>query len=272
MPPKIGKKNLCYKNNQVSNEKIYHLLQKGVNELKIFLNDDDYLRFIYGLFVFNSRQKLANTGYYFIKNPNKISLFENNLFEKKLKNPLVEILAFVLMPTHFHLILKTKTEKNISLFMQKICAGYALYFNKKYHRDGVLFNGRYKSIVLKNKIQLLSLLHYIHANPLKLNHPQDLSAVEPFEFLKNYRWSSYIDYCGWNNFPQVVKKEFLFNFLNGPENYKKKFHFWFSNQRLNLNQIAHLTLEENQNESSKLIGVLIFVSFYFSLVSNFFVE
>jgi len=236
------------KNFQNTTERAYHLLQKGANNSRIFFDNSDYLRFVYDLFVFNNQKKLKSVGYYFFKDFNKISLSDNYLFEKSIK-PLVNILAFVVMPTHFHLILKATKKRNISLFMQKLCAGYALYFNKKYKRNGVVFNGRYKVVLLKNKFYLSNLLHYVHAKPLHLKSFCKSNYKNSFDFLKNYRWSSYIDYCGWNNFPKVIKKEFLFDFFNGPENYKKKFEVWVNNLNLSFDQIAHLTLEENNKSS-----------------------
>jgi len=60
---------------------------------------------------------------------------------------LVDILAFVLMPNHYHLLVMPRQDDAISLFMKKLNMGYAKYFNEKYDRSGALFQGEYKSIL-----------------------------------------------------------------------------------------------------------------------------
>ena len=82
--------------------------------------------------------------------------------------PIVEILAFVLMPNHFHLILQQKVDSGITKFMHKLGTGYTMYFNEKYSRVGHLFQGRFKAVLVEKDHHFLYLPHYIHLNPLDL--------------------------------------------------------------------------------------------------------
>ncbi|MFA5230359.1 MAG: transposase, partial [Candidatus Paceibacterota bacterium] len=69
-----------------------------------------------------------------------------NKIEKYQRHNLVSIHAFCLMGNHMHLLLEQKIENGISRFMLKLGAGYASYFNSKYHRTGHLFQSRFKSV------------------------------------------------------------------------------------------------------------------------------
>ena len=144
-------------NPKFTENKIYHVYNRGVEKRKIFLEDKDYFRFIHDLFEFNDSNNPPNTNYYF--DP-KITVVEPRYLKrskanKKPRKLLVEILIFTLMPNHFHLLLKQRTENGISRFMQKLGMGYAKYFNKKYERTGVLFQGKFKAVTLEKHAHFL---------------------------------------------------------------------------------------------------------------------
>jgi len=113
---------------------------------------------------------------------------------------LVDVLSYCLMPNHFHLLLRQKTENGISQFMKKISTAYSMYFNTKYDHSGVLFQGRFKSQHVNRDSYLQCLFAYIHLNPLKLFEPlwKEKGVIDVGGarlFLQNYRPSSYHDYC-----------------------------------------------------------------------------
>jgi putative transposase len=115
----------------------------------------------------------------------------------------VDICAYVLMPNHFHLLLREKADGGISRFMQKLTTGYTMYFNKKNERSGALFQGRFKAKHANDDRYLSYLLAYIHLNPVKLIEPNwkkggigDRGKAE--QYLKEYSYSSYQDYLGTN--------------------------------------------------------------------------
>ncbi len=211
---------------------LYHVLNRGVDKRKIFLDEGDYFRFIHDLFEFNDENPAFNIGYNFIKNKNKyIDVGRQYIENRRARKLLVEILAFCLMPNHFHLLLRPKNDASIAEFMKKINGGYAKYFNNKYKRTGALFQGKYKSIPIQEEAHFIHLPCYIHLNPLDLKFPEWRNKEiknheEAMEFLENYRWSSFSDYIGKKNFPSVTQRDFLLKFFEGPNQYKKDMAKW----------------------------------------------
>lgn len=199
---------------------IYHIVLRGVEQRQIFLDEIDYYRGIFSLFEFNNANPVS------IKERRKDrSRFKKQIargqtsdnFERIL---LVEILAFALMPNHLHLLLRQIKSKGISLFVQKLGTGYASYFNRKYKRSGHLFQGRFHAVHVKTDEQLERVFIYIHTNPVaiiesKWKERGIKNRARAKYFLKNYRWSSYLDYIGKKNFPSVSERKFLLKTIGG---------------------------------------------------------
>ena len=85
---------------------------------------------------------------------------------KKYLLPEAEILAFCLMPNHYHLLIKL-TNQDYSKAMQKLALSYVVAYNRIYSRKGRLFSSPYQRIHIKNPMYLLELSRYIHLNPIK---------------------------------------------------------------------------------------------------------
>ena len=94
--------------------------------------------------------------------------------------------AYVLMGNHVHLLIETR-ERPLWKILQGINQRYTLYFNRKYRTVGHLFQGRYKAILCDRDEYLLSLVKYIHLNPVRAK-----SVARAGE----YRWSSHNRYAG----------------------------------------------------------------------------
>jgi len=94
------------------------------------------------------------------------------------------ILAWVLMANHVHLLIVSGPQ-GISKFMRRLLTGYAVWYNRKYHRGGHLFQNRYKSIVCEEEAYLLELVRYIHLNPLRAG------IVKNMQGLNRYPWSGH---------------------------------------------------------------------------------
>ena len=114
---------------------IYHIMSRGVGRGKIFLDNDDYSRFLE--YVEKAREKFN-----------------------------LDIFAFILMGNHYHLFLRTN-EPNLSRIMQWIQTSYSVYYNHKHNRSGHFFQGRYKSIIVGEESYWISLSMYIHLNPVR---------------------------------------------------------------------------------------------------------
>lgn len=193
---------------------LYHALNRGVDARTIFVDSQDYARFVHDMYEFNDTA-LAGSTYYAFK---KIS--ETDVINKHTRNQLVDIHGWCLMKNHYHLLLSERVEGGMSLFLRKLNVGYANYFNKRYERIGTLFQGRTKKIRIEHDQQFNYILHYIHLNPLdylkgaqgwriraKGNYIK--SSKDALTYLEKYRWSSYLDYCGIKNFPSILTTNFF---------------------------------------------------------------
>jgi len=223
---------------------IFHVLNRGVDKRKIFLDDRDYLRFIHDLFEFNDVNPALNIGRYL--NGSQLNDLRNQSISRTPRKLIVEILAFCLMPNHFHLLLRQRMEGGITKFMRKLGIGYANYFNQKYERTGTLFQGRYKAVLVNREVHFIHLPYYIHFNPLDLlmldwRTRKIKNYKKAVKFLESYRWSSHLDYIGKKNFPSVTQREFLLKIFGGVENYRKVVKNWL--KEIDLVEIKRLTLE-----------------------------
>jgi len=226
---------------QFTSEEVYHIYNRGVEKRTTFLDKKDYLRFLHDLYEFNdikpapasnirlNTRRPQTAGAEKIQSCLEVEL-PNIRGERKM---LVDILAFCLMPNHFHLLVQQKEENGIARFMQKLGTGYTNYFNKKYERVGGLFQGRFKAVLIERDGHFLHISNYIHANPLEILMPSRenrgaRNATQAIVHLENYRWSSFADYIGKRNFPSIIKKEFFLEVFGGSENYKKQFTEWIT--------------------------------------------
>ncbi len=178
----------------------YHIYNRGTEKRDIFLQDQDYVRFIHYLYVCNDSEPIEKVQDIQIGGPTS---------DFKGQNRLVNILCFALMPNHFHLLLQQRVDKGVSKFVQKLSTGYTMYFNTKNERNGVLFQGKFKAKPVDDESYLSTLVDYIHLNPVDLfqtNWKEDgIKDVNSTKgFLERYRWSSYLDYTGKKNFPSLL--------------------------------------------------------------------
>jgi REP element-mobilizing transposase RayT len=116
-----------------------------------------------------------------------------DILSTNLKLYRVELHAYVLMQTHFHLILMTP-EANLRKFMQRFNTTYTVYFNRRHRRVGHLFQGRYKAILVEKEEYLVELSRYLHLNPVRIKENSQLEVEEKRRILKGYGWSSYAGY------------------------------------------------------------------------------
>ena len=148
-------------------DEVYHVFNRSIAGFKIFNNTFEF-----------SRMMAIIRYYQNGKPPIKFSRFikllpvENRNYNKTNpsdKEKLVEIIAYCLMPTHLHLILKQLRKNGISTFMRYILNSYTRYFNIKHNRKGPLWEGRFRRILVETDEQLLHLTRYIHLNPVTAN-------------------------------------------------------------------------------------------------------
>lgn len=214
-------------------QQTYHIFNRGVAALPIFLNFREHLRFL-GLVDY---YRFSNTPFSFsqlMSMPKEER--EKILIELKRKNAIhVEIFAYCLMPNHFHFLLKQITDKGISVFMSNLQNSYVKYFNIRNERAGPLFQSMFKGVRIENDSQFLHVSRYIHLNP------STAYIVEP-EKLKDYRWSSLNDYLNGLDSLSFVKSDPILSFFKESKDYEKFILDRVSYQR-ELDKIKHLMLE-----------------------------
>jgi putative transposase len=166
----------------------YHIYNRGNSRQVIYRTTANYERFVALLYLANS------TGPFTFRDVDSDGLFE---FERG--EQLVSIGAYCLMPNHFHILLTPVVDDGVVLFMRKLSTGYSMYFNKKHHRTGSLFEGRFKSEHVNSDRYLKYLFSYIHLNPVKLVQPNwqqgIVNSSDTLEYLKQFKYSSYFDNC-----------------------------------------------------------------------------
>jgi putative transposase len=144
---------------------VYHIMNRGLNRRPIFYDQRDYIKFF-------------------------------DLLEEAWKRWRIEIFAVCLMKNHYHLCLRTP-EENLPRIMRHINGVYTQFFNRSRKRDGPLFKGRYKAILIEEQEYLSQVIRYIHLNPVAaklVKNPQD------------FEWSTHKMYLHQSKTPDWFKK------------------------------------------------------------------
>lgn len=194
---------------------LYHVLNRGVDKRNIVMDDSDKKRFVADLLFMNSSSPVENLNFYFASSMDVGRPY--TLDPPSEEEKLIILHGWCLMGNHYHLLLSERVEHGLSLFLKKLNGGYAKYFNEKYDRTGALFQGRTKRKLITTDAYFLYILHYIHFNPLDYlkgaqtwREKRIANATKALAWLQEYRWSSFQDYSGHENFPALLQGSFLF--------------------------------------------------------------
>jgi REP element-mobilizing transposase RayT len=163
----------------------YHVINRGISREKLYNSPRDYEKFLQYL-------------------------------EKATERFAVIVHTYCLMDNHYHLLLET-AEPNLSVMMQWLNVSYATYFNRKHNRNGHLFQGRFKAILIDAEAYLKHLSRYIHLNPVR---------AKIIETPEQYRWSSYSAFIGKKKPPKFLQTDWLLsnfgiNTKKARKNYKE---------------------------------------------------
>lgn len=169
----------------MSSSGIYHIILRSVNQHIIFEEDSDYQKF---LFILSDCVKKYDS----------------------------QIYAYCLMDNHVHLLIHSSPD-SLASFFQSLGTRFVRWYNNKYSRSGHLFQDRFFSVPVENDKAFLSVLLYIHNNPVKANICR---------YPSEYRWSSFNAYYGTKN--PVVDISFA-NDLCGS---KESLHHYFGTEQI----------------------------------------
>ena len=173
---------------------LYHVIARGIERRKIFIDKDDYEDFLSRL-------------------------------EKALDKTGSKCYAFSLLPNHFHLLI-LRGPRPLAELMRRLMTGYAVYFNLRHKRAGHLFQNRYRAILCDLDSYFLELVAYIHLNPLRAGLVKDLRA------LGNYKWCSHGAVVGKTSLRYLAKEDILQQFGNHVKRARKKYESYLK-ERVN---------------------------------------
>ena len=140
-----------------ANGGFYHIYNRGVDKRNIFSDNYDLERFLQCMQEFNTIEPIG-------------SIYEHSFLKNNLrgrtskKGKLVNFIAYCLNQNHYHFILQQVSDKGIEKFMQRLGTGHSKYFNNKYRRTGVLFQGKFKARHINSNEYLLHLSAYVNLN------------------------------------------------------------------------------------------------------------
>jgi len=158
----------------------YHIYNRGVNHQLIFRTEENYI------FLLRRVKKYAT----------RFS---------------ISVIAYCLMPNHYHFLLRQDGEHSISAFMQAVFNSYTKAFNKMFNRTGTLFEGPFRAVLVDRNEYLIHLCRYIHRNPMDaglVEHP----AQWPF--------SNYLEWVGQRK-GVLVDRELVQEWFPSPEDYEQ---------------------------------------------------
>lgn len=161
-------------------ETYYHVYNRGVSKQAIFLDEQDYSVF------------LGFLKRYLSAIPERDG--NRQLYQKL--NQDVELLAYCLMPNHFHLFLYEKSGIGMIQLLKRVSVSYGMYFNKKYKRTGSVFQQRYRAVRISDDGQLMHISRYIHMNPKDYKR-------WPYSSLKYYIDTASCDWIHFKRLPVI---------------------------------------------------------------------
>ena len=173
----------------------YHIYNRGNNKDNIFLDDQDYLIFLQRIKIVLGIEPIPNAGR---RGALQIRPFPKDAFT---------VLAYCLMPNHFHLLIRQNMEIKAGELMTKVCTSYAKYFNSKYNRIGNIFQDIFKAKRVDEDNYLSYLSAYIHKNPKQYF---------------SYPYSSLQAYLKTNNF-SICDPSFILDMFNSDKAAYRKF-------------------------------------------------
>ncbi len=175
-----------YRKEVLVTDEIYHVFNRSVNRQPIFHTQRECQRFYDLIDFYRFSDPKDRFSHY-----NRLPLEARVAFFSKLKSSqarLVDILAFSIMPNHYHLILRQLQEGGLSSFSRKIQNGFAKYYNIKSGRFGSVFQAMFKAVRVETEDQLIHVVRYTHLNPVTGFILRDVAE------LITYPWTSFSMY------------------------------------------------------------------------------
>lgn len=199
---------------------IYHIYNRGLDGREIFSDEKDYALFLELVSRYVSVVAEKTEGMFKGDKPSVVE-------RKKRMNltDVVQVLAYCLMPDHFHLVVRQERERGITDLMRRVLTGYVMEYNRRHRRRGPLFESAYRAVLVEGEEKAAHVVRWVHLNPavrsvVRLLGMETVSVSAP----DTYPYSSYHLYLG-NNMNDWVKRYFG---KISPGEYKK----WVENSKI----------------------------------------
>lgn len=192
------------------NGEIYHVFNRGVDRRSIFTNTKEFER-AKNLVKFYRHKDIPIRFSQVNQQPQEArDQILNDLYKS---DRLVDILAFCIMPNHFHFLLKQNYERGIPVFIANFTNAYTKYSNIRHQRIGPLFEGVFKAVFIESTEQLLHVSRYIHLNPVT-------SCIIEENQLDSYDWSSYPEYLFLSR-EEIAQKKLILDMFKSAKDYQE---------------------------------------------------
>lgn len=199
----------------------YHIFTRSIAGYVIFNNDEEYSRIVEVMkYYIKRRPRLRFAVFNNLSTEYQKILLEECAAQKSL----VDIVAYCVMPTHVHFILRQNEKDGISIYLKNIKDSYTRYFNTKHKRKGPLWEGRFKNVLVSDDEYLLHLSRYVHLNPVTsclVGKPEDWKYSSLSEYTSPGKGNGGI--CEFNAMLDVIPADYK-SFIDDRIAYQRELH------------------------------------------------
>jgi putative transposase len=214
-------------------DEVYHVFNRSIASLPIFLNNENYQRAQDAINFYRFEKPGLRFSHY-----NRLPIQQKSEFLEDLKQKNVKrfkVWAYCIMPNHVHFVLKQLTEGGISNFMSNFQESYAKYFNIRSERTGSLFQSMFRAVRIESDEQLKHVVRYVHINPLTSY------VIRKIKDLETFPWCSFAEYIGKRDMG-IIDKEDILAYFTSIKHFKDFTYNQVDYQR-KLAVIKHVALE-----------------------------
>lgn len=176
---------MAIRNIPLVTDQVYHIFNKSQGNIPVFQSTRSGQAMLDAIWYYQYQKVPMKLSYFRAQSKKDREMISTGL----LTTPhYINLLAYCLMPNHYHLLIKQTADNGISKYMGNVQNSITRYLNIKHKQKGHIFIGQFKAIRIESDEQLLHVSRYIHLNPYTGY------IVQTIEETKKYRWSSCNEY------------------------------------------------------------------------------
>ncbi len=195
-------------------DETYHIFNKSIDHKKIFHNTTDKIEFLNVIRYYSYKDTYLRFSLYKKLPSARKEMYDDMVFQTD--NRLINILAYCIMPTHYHLLLRQRTDYGISRYLSQVQNSFTRYHNTRHKRSGHIFIHSFKAVHISSEDQFKHVSRYIHLNPYSGK------LVKTKNEVLSYEWSSCREYVNSEQTFLISNPSLILScFQNNSEKYKK---------------------------------------------------